>query len=185
MKHLYFIRHGESEMNVAKLWAGGLTDSPLTAKGKTQAKAAGKAARDAGLVFDVIVSSPQQRAHHTAQSMAEHTEYPLYKIELRSELRERDFGALEGKDLHADFNIPLGNYITDPFAIDHIDDMEKITDLQFRANKVLEELRKRPEETILIVSHGAFGRALKRAIANAPLTEHVEPFDNAKLTKLI
>lgn len=171
-------------MNVAKLWAGSI-NTPLTTVGKNQANVAGKSARGAGLAFDVVLSSPLARARDTAISIAHHTGYPASNIELHDDLRERHFGALEAKNLHKDFNVSLDEFISNPFAMDHIEDIEKITDLQYRANKVLEMLRARQEETILVVSHGAFGRALKRAITNAPLTEYVEPFDNAKLTKLI
>jgi probable phosphoglycerate mutase len=184
MKHLYFVRHGESVLNL-KLLAGGYTDTPLTAKGKVQASEAGKLAREQSLVFDVVLSSPLSRAHDTAKYIAVHVDYPVENIVLLDQLKERNFGDLEQKHLEKDFGITFETYSNDPFALDHIPNIEKIIDFQYRANKFLEYLKSRPEETILIVSHGAFGRALVRAIENAPLTEFKEPIENAKMMKLI
>ena len=36
---IYFIRHGESEANVRKVFAGQKDDTPITEEGKQQAKA--------------------------------------------------------------------------------------------------------------------------------------------------
>ncbi len=184
MKHLYFVRHGESVFNVKGV-AAGTSNTPLTPNGKAQATALGKKLRDQGIVFDVVLSSPLERAHHTALEIAMHTNYPTHLIELNNDLVERNFGDMEAKSLTADFGITGEEYQTNPFSIDHIPNVEKITDLQYRANKVLEYLRSRPEDTILVVGHGAFARSLQRAIINAPLTEPVRTLNNAELVKLI
>ena len=81
MKKIFFIRHGQSVMNVAEL-ASGHTDTPLTPIGKEQATKAGKEARDKGLIFDVILASPLERAHHTAKLVAEHSGHSENLIEL-------------------------------------------------------------------------------------------------------
>ena len=170
-------------MNVAGQFAG-TSDTPLTPMGKEQASAAGKQARDAGLVFDVILASPLDRTHETARLVATEVGYPHEEIQLVDGLIERHFGALEGV-YHGDFHVTREEYIADPFAVDHVEGIEKITDLQYRANQMHEYLLSLPHETILVVSHGAFGRALERAVKNMPITEFGTPLENAQLIQLI
>lgn len=180
MKRLYFIRHGESEFNKAHKWVGS-SDAPLTPKGREQASAAGKAAREQGLVFDVIISSPLERAHHTAKHVASEIGYEHGDIIIHPELIERDFGVLEGKkDL-----VAATRYVLDESAIDSYDGVEKLADLQQRADDLLAHLHSLPHDTILVVGHGAFGRALRRSINKDPLSHRGKPFDNADLTRLI
>lgn len=183
-KRIYFIRHGQSEMNVAGV-AAGSSDTPLTDEGHRQAAHSGKRAKESGLSFDIIVSSPLSRAHDTAKAVAQHTDYPIQDIVIRDDLRERHFGAGEGKNIADHFGITREMYFSDPFAFDSIEGAERITDLQYRANQALEELMALPHETILIVSHGALGRSLVRASRNAPLTEVIPAFENAEMFRLL
>jgi broad specificity phosphatase PhoE len=180
MKQLYFIRHGESEFNRANKWVGS-TDTPLTETGHQQAKKAGEHLRMQGLSFDIIISSPLERAHQTAKHVASEVGYPHEKIIINERLVERDFGTLEGKrDL-----IAATKYMIDESAIDRYDEVEKLIDLHNRVVEVLEEIQKMPHDTILIVGHGAFGRALRRHINNEPLSMRGKSFDNAEVARLV
>jgi broad specificity phosphatase PhoE len=183
MKRLYFVRHGLSELNVAGHYSGH-TNTPLTAKGKAQATSEGKKARDQGLVFDIILASPLDRAHETARRIASEIEYPHENIVLHDGLKERYFGELENKPSSVS-GVSYEEYMNNPFALDHFKDIEKITDLQFRANNILEEIKQLPHEHILIVSHGAFGRALYRAYYNLPITDFGRQFENAEIVHFI
>jgi broad specificity phosphatase PhoE len=178
VKQIYFVRHGESEYNRDDKWAGS-SDTPLTPKGRKQAAQAGKLAREQGLVFDVIVSSPLKRAHHTAQHIAEELDYPHEQIILSPKLVERHFGKLEGKkDL-----VASAKYLLDEKAVESYG-AEKLTDLHSRAESVLKELNRLPHKSILIVSHGSFGRALRRAVNKQPLEHRGERIKNAEMIKL-
>ena len=180
MKRLYFIRHGESTFNANHAWAGS-SDMPLTPKGREQAKKAGQEAREQGLVFDVIISSPLERAHHTAKLVANEIDYPHDKIILSDQFVERDFGRLEGrKDLVAGTK-----YFIDESAIDPYDGVEKLTDLQRRMNEFLEYLHSLPHDNILVVGHGGSGRALRRAIKEEPLSKRGKSLGNAELERFI
>lgn len=180
MKRLYFIRHGESTFNANHAWNGS-SDMPLTAKGREQAQKAGQEAREQGLVFDVIISSPLARAHDTAKLVASEVEYPHDKIVLSDKFVERDFGKLEGrKDLVAGTK-----YFIDESAIDPYDGVEKLTDLQRRMNEFLEYLHSLPHENILVVGHGGSGRALRRAIRQEPLSKRGKGLGNAELIRFI
>mgnify|MGYP001014903175 CR=1 FL=1 len=184
MKHLYFIRHGESVMNTQGL-SSGHTDTPLTQTGIDQAKNAGKNAKNQGLKFDAIISSPLQRAHHTAQHVASCIDHPLELIELHENLKERDFGDLEGKNMTKDYGIDLSYYYENPTSVDHIKNVETIQQLHKRAEEVYKYLKSRPEDNILVVGHGAFLRSLQRVIDGLPYDAPVKPYDNAQVVKLI
>jgi len=163
VKQLYFVRHGESELNKAGKWAGS-TDTPLTPKGHEQAKQTGLAARIQGLTLDVIVSSPLQRARHTAQHIARQINYPEEAIIIEPRLVERSFGKLENtRDL-----VARAKYVANERAIDSYPEVESLEDLHVRAAEVLEYLHSLPYNRILIVGHGASGRALRRVINNEP-----------------
>jgi broad specificity phosphatase PhoE len=179
VKQIYYLRHGESEFNKAGKWAGS-SDIPLTAKGREQAKAAGAEARKQGLAFDIIVSSPLERAHHTAKHFATELNYPHENIILTPLLVERHFGELEGTN-----NLLMrAKYLIDESVVDK-HGAEKLVDVQRRAQEALAYLHSLPAENILVVGHGAFGRALRRAINKEPLHRRGTSYDNAKLVKLV
>src|SRR5882762_6928889 len=94
MKYLYFCRHGQSQLNLERIYAG-QTDTPLTDLGREQAKLAGD--RADGIQPDLIVSSPLVRALETAQIIAGEIGYPLGKIATNDIFKERSLGSLEGK----------------------------------------------------------------------------------------
>ena len=150
MKHLYFIRHGLSEMNQAGKWSGAQSESPLTAEGRQQAQAAGRAAKNLGI--DYIISSPLSRAHDTAKIIAQEITYPLDKIELNSLLIERDLGSLEGTPWDPDLNL------------DDVADVETETAIIERARLTYSHLQALDADAILVVSHGSFGRAFRHII---------------------
>ena len=89
---LYFVRHGESEANVGRVYSNGLDVHGLTAPGRRQA--AERADHLRGIPFAALYSSPILRAVQTAAIVAE----PLglaYQVE--DGLREYDVGVLEGR----------------------------------------------------------------------------------------
>jgi broad specificity phosphatase PhoE len=162
----------------------GTADAQLTEHGVKQAKAAGVSARQEGLTFDVIISSPLVRTLDTAKLFSSEIGYPEAKIELSDALKERFFGDIEG--LHEDaFEMSKDAYLQSPRAIDHIKNVETIQELHQRAEKVLADLKKRPEDTIILVSHAAFGRSLKKVIKNIPFDKPVGNLENAQIIKLL
>ncbi|KAI2642199.1 histidine phosphatase superfamily [Xylaria nigripes] len=107
---LLLVRHGESVDNVAGLYAGS-RDSSLTNHGVLQAKRLGThIANRSDIIGPVrhIFASDLQRAYQTAQAVADAcnsqhgnpTSAALDVMPLQ-ELREKDFGSLEGKKFGA------------------------------------------------------------------------------------
>lgn len=145
MLHLYYCRHGLSVMNAAGKLSG-RTDTPLTSQGREQARIAG---RTAPVKFDLIVASPLIRARETAEIIAAEIGYPRDEIIFDHRAVERDFGELEGADWHP--NMDLSD----------IETVEPFVDIIARAKSLKEWLDARSETTILLVSHGAFIRAIR------------------------
>jgi probable phosphoglycerate mutase len=174
MKHLYFVRHGLSVMNQQGTYSGH-TDTPLADEGIEQARAAGQAAKD--IKVDVIVSSPLQRAHHTAKLIAEEIGYPLEEIILEDHLIERHHGVLE--------NTP---YVPGT-PMDGVEGAEQSHEIVARASRALERLRALDYETILVVSHGGFGRALRSHLSTAhpysDVSQDKDKLPNATIIKFL
>lgn len=168
MKHLYFCRHGQSELNLQETYAGRL-DTPLTDYGREQAKLAGMEAKLFGI--DLIVASPMVRAHETAQIIAHECGYPENKIKTYDLLVERSLGSLEGK---------LWKDYTEDDS--HFDDIESLEALGERAQKVLNYVEKQDAPNILIVGHGSFARALCDILN---YDTHGEELPNAHVVELI
>lgn len=86
-----FMRHGESEANLADTMAGSL-DVALTARGRAQAQAAAALLKDSGI--STIYSSTLSRARDTAAYAAALLGLPVIEI---AEIGERNWGEAEGK----------------------------------------------------------------------------------------
>ncbi len=89
MKKIILVRHGESTLNVTKVFYGRL-DPDLTAKGREQAESARKVLEK--FHYDKIYSSDLKRAHNTAKIV----NYKDLDIEISTKIRELDFGIFEG-----------------------------------------------------------------------------------------
>lgn len=149
MKKLYFTRHGLSVMNQQGLRSGS-TNTPLTDEGRLHAQ---KIGRETTLHFDLIVTSALDRAIETAEIIAREVGYPIEKIEKSPLLNERDFGALEAQPYTPDADT------------DDVDGIELEADMMKRARAALNLIESLPGDVVLIVAHGAIGRAL-RHVAN-------------------
>ena len=89
MPKLLIVRHGQSEWNALGRWQG-QADPPLTDLGANQAKMATK---KLGL-FDLIVSSPLERAKNTASIISE--TMGVGPVRTEKGLMERDAGPWQG-----------------------------------------------------------------------------------------
>ncbi|KIW13877.1 hypothetical protein PV08_06658 [Exophiala spinifera] len=98
--HIFLIRHGETEHNVAGLLAG-VSDSRLTNHGRIQTERLGQyLAAHRNLRFTRIFASDLQRAYMTAEQIQKHQamqwpEAGVPDVIRLALLREQDFGSLE------------------------------------------------------------------------------------------
>lgn len=158
-------------MNAEALLAG-RTDTPLTETGKAQALAAGVEAKE--LSIDLIIASPLDRAHTTANIIAEQIGYPLDSIILDERLMERDFGEAEGAPW------VFGMDISDTPGLEPIEDLHK------RVAEVLDFAKSRPETIVLIVAHGAVYRMFHELTSTDYTFDNIAlKSKNAEIIKLI
>jgi probable phosphoglycerate mutase len=87
-----FVRHGQSEANAQKIFAGSL-DFALTERGREEARQA--AAWLAGETIGSVFASPLQRVWETAEIIAESK--GAADIQAVDGISERNYGAWEGK----------------------------------------------------------------------------------------
>lgn len=170
MTHLYFVRHGLSQLNLEGKVAGH-TDTPLTHKGKQQASAAGKKVIDVGI--EHIITSPLSRAYDTAKIIAEEIGYPVDKIEVNPLFIERNFGAMEQQPYTPDIDY------------DGIIDAERLDVFLARAEQAIKYLHSLPYNKILVVSHGATGRALRHHLVTDQPFHYPQKLGNAELIEWI
>ena len=141
---IYIVRHGQTDYNVEGRY-GGRIDTPLNQKGIEQAYELHEKLKN--IQFDIVFSSPLQRACKTAEIICKN------KIIKDERIIERDNGELENK---------LKTEITD--KIDFNDPNEKrynienIIDFRKRINDFFEEITKKYHgKNILVVTHAGVG----------------------------
>jgi broad specificity phosphatase PhoE len=152
---IYFVRHGESEANIEKTFAGQRVDSLLTSKGQEQAKVTGKEMIKQGIKIDRIISSPLKRTLETAKIIANEIGFQSSEIITDERIMEYDMGDLSGT-----------SYKDVPMSILAEAKNGEDTDLFLkRAYSCIQELSKSKENTLL-VSHGGIGAVLETVREN-------------------
>jgi probable phosphoglycerate mutase len=170
MKKIYFVRHGESEGNAGPLRQSATT--PLTEKGREQAIFIAKRVKK--LPAEIIIASPMKRAEETAKFIAEGTGLITEFSDLFVERRRPSISLGKPKDdseMLALEKILRESHLIPGFR--HSDE-ENFDDLKERAQKALAYLAARPEEHILVVTHGFFMRILVALITMGDTLTAVE-----------
>ena len=95
MKKLVLLRHGESLWNRENRFTG-WADVPLTEKGESEAREAGRLLKEAGFSFDQAYTSQLKRAIKTLWLALEEMDQMWLPIRHSWRLNERHYGALQG-----------------------------------------------------------------------------------------
>ncbi|GGN05236.1 phosphoglycerate mutase [Thermus composti] len=160
MKELWFIRHGETEWNVKKLFQGHL-DIPLSPTGIGQAFRLAQRLAKSGLPFNGLFASDLQRARQTAEPIASLLGLSLITTPL---LREIDVGELAGlsrEEAEARYPAFVQAAVADPWNTPRPKG-ESMADVARRLSRFLEGL---PPGRHLLITHGGVVRAaLKLAL---------------------
>lgn len=160
MKIIYFIRYGESEGNVGPIRQ--MADTPLTEKGISQAKVV--ADRCLNIPIEIVVCSTMTRTKQTASYILEKINKPIEYSDLFVERRRASETLGNSKDDPSSVNIE--KEIAEHFHESgwHFSDEENFYDLKKRALDCLKYLADRPEENILVVTHGVFLRVITACV---------------------
>ena len=148
---LSIVRHGQTSANIERVWHGS-TNTPLTEHGLRQAAATASWIEANQRPIAKIYASPLDRAHHTAQLIAD----PLgLRPELDPDLSEYDLGDWEGESfesLHRDRKL-FENMRLDPDYRPHRGESPRQVGLRL-AEALRRIANRHPGERVVVVSHG-------------------------------
>ena len=156
---LLLVRHGESEGNRDRTFTQH-TDVPLTAQGRTQARAA--ALRMAEHFRPArLVSSPYARARQTAEILGE---VLGLSVEIEAALREQSFGVFAGQPYETLLNDAA--YHEGPRWNWRPEGGESLVDVYARVVHAVERIaRDGAGQDVVVVSHGGVMLAMCRRIS--------------------
>jgi len=154
---VYLVRHGETVWNKERRFQG-VTDVPLSDRGRWQAARLARRFRHTGL--SAIYSSDLSRAYETARIIAE--PHGL-EVRIMPEFREMNFGEWEGlsaSEISEGYGSLYEDWLADPGAVPPPGG-ESLESVLSRALQGLQRLvLLHEDQEILVVTHGAVLMAL-------------------------
>ena len=171
---VYFLRHGETSWNRAKVLQGSVSCTDLTPRGVRMAERTGEGMRAAGLKFDRVYASPYVRARHTAEIVAERLGN---RVVVEPQIREMCFGRYEGvrypKGSYPDENLRL--FFEDPDRyVPQGDGAESFAQVGGRIREFLENVLVPLDgkvDRVLCVAHSLVLKAMLRELFGDDLPE--------------
>jgi probable phosphoglycerate mutase len=168
MLKIYLARHSQDQDNANGI-LNGRRDTPLTELGVKQAHALAEKIKELGYKFNAVYASPLKRAFVTAEIIAD--EIYAHTPQILDDLIERDFGVMSGQATSSIaeqcapdiIQAEIITYFLKPQGA------ETFRDLIVRAKRLLETLKsKHTDGSILLVTHGDFGKMLYAAFYDLP-----------------
>ncbi len=183
MTSLLLLRHAQIEANIKGLWHGS-TDSPLTWRGRRQARRTARHIAAAHPDISAIYTSPLERCRQTAAAVASETGLDPVPMD---DLAEYAIGEWEGLAFAhlAEEHDFIGRALADPhFAPPG---GETLASVSSRIVAALRDLYDRHEgERVLVVGHGAAMAVALGSLLNGDPARWVEyPMANCSLTELV
>ena len=178
---LTLIRHGETSANTGGVWHGS-TDTPLSERGRRQARRVAEHLAMASERYHHIYCSPLERARHTAEAI----DVGLgLGVAQDPGLREYDLGSGEGKtykDLHDNYHL-WDKMKEDPdFAPHGGESPRQVVERYVAALQRIAGAH--PGERVIVVGHGgAFSMALAHLIEGS-YTSWGRVMDNCAVSEL-
>ena len=167
---IYFVRHGQTIWNVEKRFQG-LSDSPLTELGITQAKLLGEKLKD--IKFDKFYSTSLKRAYDTANYIKGNRKQ---KVEIFDDFVEISMGNMEGikqEDFKKLYPEQVKNFFFNQLEYDPSsfggESFLEVRERVIRGLNKFIELNKNYER-VLAVSHGATLKTLLHYISGKDIS---------------
>lgn len=168
---IYFIRHGETVWNTLRIFQGS-SNSPLTEKGREQAKKLGEKLKT--VPFTSFYSSPLGRTIETSEHIIGDRDI---KIEFIDEFKEISVGEMEGvnreefeerypKQFH-DFFLNPKEYDPTPYNGETYPHL--IERVEKGINKIISKHKK--DDIVAVISHGITLKAIFKIVNNLTLEE--------------
>ena len=165
--NLYVVRHGETIWNQENK-VQGITDIPLTEKGKEEAKELQNLIK--GLNIDVVISIPLTRARETAKIIVDN----CLPINTDDRIKERDWGLNEGADIDTVDKWDCWDIILNT----RVQNIEPIQDFMYRVSSFIEDIKIRyKDKNVLVVTHGAVSRVIHYLLEKIPEDANLSRID--------
>lgn len=171
MKEIGFVRHGITEWNKERRWQGG-TDIPLDEEGVAEARRAAVRLAEEG--WEIMYSSPLMRTRQTAEII--HEKIPDIRLLFDDRLKEVSGGQVEGTTEEERVRMWGAGWRARSAEYG----METDEAMVARGMAFLEDIRKRPEDRVLIITHGGFIARMLRALT--PERQYTERILNTSVT---
>ena len=172
-KRIYFIRHGETDLNRAHIVQGSGVDSSLNELGRQQAGHFYDFYKNQN--FDLAICSTLKRSYETVLPFVENN-IPLQRF---AEINEMNWGVHEGKSSTPEMKAAyaemirqrgLGNFEA------RLEEGESARELADRIGSFLNQLKQMPQKKVLVCSHG---RAL-RCVMTLVKGQHLKEMESYK-----
>lgn len=165
----FYVRHGQTDWNLAKKMQGGQTERPLNETGIHQAEETRKILE--GKKFDLVIVSPMKRAKQTANIIIDNRNVPVITDE---RLRERKLGELEGNPITEQCE----EEIWDCKLNKSYKNGESVLDFEKRVLEFIEEAKEKyKDKTVLIVAHGGVAKVFKKYLYGTPKDDNLNQYD--------
>jgi len=174
MTTLYFVRHGKTEWNLAGRYQGANGDSPLLASSYTEIGELANYLKD--IQFAHLYTSPMKRTRVTSATLKQdlHQDFPITVVD---GLHEFDLGLMEGMyftEVQERFPETLRTFREAPAEYDaSVINGESFPQVIKRTTAAIAQIMAtaKPDDQILIVSHGAALVAMIQALLKTPLAD--------------
>ncbi|CAH1002316.1 phosphoglycerate mutase GpmB [Neolewinella maritima] len=167
MKTIYLVRHGQTDYNLRGIVQGSGVDASLNHTGETQARHFYRHYKDTN--FDVVLTSVLKRSWETVQGFIDDG----IPWEKHIDINEICWGSHEGK---AGTKESIAEYkrVKDEWAAGELDGRigggESARELNERLQRFITHLSDRPEDKLLICSHGRAMCALVTLMMGRPIS---------------
>lgn len=165
----YYIRHGQTDLNLHRKMQGGQTEKDLNETGIKQAQETKRELSD--IKYDLIICSPMNRAIQTAKIISDGIDVEFITDE---RIRERKLGVMEGNDITEECEKRIWDYNLN----EEIEGGESVKEFESRILDFLNDIKsKYSDKTILIVAHGGVAKIIKKYLYGMPKEENLSNYD--------
>lgn len=162
---IYYVRHGQTDLNLAKKMQGGGTEKELNETGVSQAYNTKKELEN--VKYDLVICSPMKRAKQTAEIINEGRDIPIITDE---RIRERKLGDYEGRDVTEE----MENNIWDYKLNYNIPNGENLHDFEKRIDEFFDDIKEKyHDKSVLIVAHGGIAKVIKAHLYGMPESQNL------------
>lgn len=179
--NIYFVRHGQSRANAAKIMQGSKIDTPLTALGRKQAAQTGQ--KLSAIKFDHVYASTLLRAGETAAIITANK----VPITFDKRLVEFDYGLWDGKKIpyllstYPEYFSDLDCFLSSAWKVSQ---GETFADLTQRMASFTSELNLNTNSNLLVVSHEMTIKLWVSSLLKLPSPKLLGSLDNAGITQI-